>query len=97
MALVKTSALGSKPAGTALKAEEPVPAVDREKIAQRRARDRSRLKQEKAAERIGAATEELAAGITEAAAAAEEFAVRSNRLPPLQKRPLAPPNNPKRP
>jgi methyl-accepting chemotaxis protein len=73
MALVKTSALGSKPAGTALKAEEATPAVDREKIAQRRARDRSRLKQEKAAERVGAATEQLAAGITQAAAAAEEL------------------------
>ena len=73
MALVKTSALAPKPAGTALKTEAPAVSVDREKVAQRRARDRSRLKQEKAAERVGAATEELAAGITQAAAAAEEL------------------------
>ena len=41
--------------------------------AQRRAIERSRARQEKAAERIGAATEELASGVAEASAAAEEL------------------------
>jgi methyl-accepting chemotaxis protein len=74
MALVKTSALGSK-SGAPGKPDEPVSAGDRVRVdnAQRRAKVRSRARHEQAAERVGAATEELAAGITEAAAAAEEL------------------------
>jgi methyl-accepting chemotaxis protein len=74
MALVKTSALGSKP-GAPGKPDEPASAGDRVRVdsAQRRAKVRSRARHEQAAERVGAATEELAAGITEAAAAAEEL------------------------
>jgi methyl-accepting chemotaxis protein len=40
---------------------------------QRRALDRMKARQQKAAERIGAATEELASGVTEASSAAEEL------------------------
>jgi methyl-accepting chemotaxis protein len=86
MALVKTSEIAAKPgasaaanggranrgqanAGQANAGQAP----SRLAMAERRARDRSRLRQEKAAERIGAATEELASGLAEAAAAAEEL------------------------
>jgi methyl-accepting chemotaxis protein len=76
MALVKTSALNPKSAQAPLKpvpGAQPVPDRDKVASAQRRARDRTRQKQEKAAERIAAATEELAAGVTQAAAASEEL------------------------
>ncbi len=39
----------------------------------RRAQDKARIRKEKAAERIGIATEELAAGVSQASAAAEEL------------------------
>ena len=42
-------------------------------VSERRAQDRSRVRREKVAERIGLATEQLAAGFTEAAAAAEQL------------------------
>jgi methyl-accepting chemotaxis protein len=68
MALVKTSSLPSNRAiATAAQPPAPLPASPR------RSQDRSRIRQEKAAERIGAATEELAAGIAQAASAAEEL------------------------
>lgn len=75
MALVKTTALSSKPSAPPSEAIDPQNSGDRARVenAQRRAKVRSRARQEQAAERIGAATEELAAGITEAAAAAEEL------------------------
>jgi methyl-accepting chemotaxis protein len=73
MALVKTSELAGRPAPRATPAA-PVPQPTIQPIAQRRAQDRSRARREKAAERIGAATEELASGVAEAAAAAEELA-----------------------
>ena len=78
MALVKTSDLASYEA-PARPASIPGPEVERlavpvrTMIAQRRADQRLRARQDKAAERLGAATEELATGIAEAAAAAEEL------------------------
>ncbi|MDB5524745.1 MAG: chemotaxis protein [Rhizobium sp.] len=71
MALVKTSELAAK--RNAAKAASITPASAAKSVATRRAQDRSRLRQQKAAERIGAATEELASGVTEAAAAAEQL------------------------
>ncbi|TNC64919.1 hypothetical protein FHG71_18325 [Rubellimicrobium roseum] len=56
--------------------QEPgrVPAVaDQPSRDQSRSRDRVRARQDRIAERIGAATEELASGIAEGAAAAEEL------------------------
>lgn len=74
MALVKTSRLGSKPATGASTAPSPGSNVGSDKsVAERRSQDRSRLRQQKAAERLSAATEEFASGITEAASAAEEL------------------------
>ena len=75
MALVKTSALSTKLPSRSPHSGEPSGASDRDKVGmvQKRARDRSRAKQEQVAERIGAATEELASGITQAAAAAEQL------------------------
>jgi len=54
-------------------AREPVPFTGTQATAQRRAQARKRARQEKAAERIGAATEQLAAGVAEASASAEEL------------------------
>lgn len=75
MALVKKTELSgkgnSRPAG-----EETVSqggAVVRVATTQRRALDRLRARQQKAAERIGAATEELASGVAEASSAAEQL------------------------
>ncbi|EUB98317.1 methyl-accepting chemotaxis sensory transducer [Rhizobium sp. CF080] len=74
MALVKTSQLGAKPsASKAVTAVSAANTVNEKVAASRRSQDRSRLRQQKAAERIGAATEELASGVAEAAAAAEEL------------------------
>lgn len=80
MALVKTSALtpkqGVAPTGKPTgKPDEFNLSGERVKRdnAQRRERVRSRARHEQAAERVGAATEQLAAGITESAAAAEEL------------------------
>jgi methyl-accepting chemotaxis protein len=72
MALVKTSQLGTK--ATAASDAPATAAADGERAAvARRSRDRARLRQHKAAERIGAATEELVTGVTEAASAAEQL------------------------
>ncbi len=76
MALVKTSHLA--PSGPQRAASHPEPALptrrqDSVSAAQRRAMLRARARREKAAERIGAATEQLASGVAEAAAAAEEL------------------------
>lgn len=75
MALVKTSELANR--GDSLRsgiADIPRPAAPaRILVAQRRAEQRSRLRQEKAAERLGATTEQLASGVTQASAAAEEL------------------------
>lgn len=71
MALVKTTQLGSKAANPKASIEKH--AVMAESTASRRQQDRSRVRQQKAAERIVAATEELATGVSEAAAAAEEL------------------------
>lgn len=73
MALVKTSQLGTKPASSKAASTLPSPAASDTNSVARRSQDRSRIRQHKAAERIGAATEELATGVSEAAAAAEEL------------------------
>jgi methyl-accepting chemotaxis protein len=73
MALVKTSQLGAK-AIAAKTATAMLPAVTGDRtVISRRSQDRSRVRQQKAAERIGAATEELASGVAEAASAAEQL------------------------
>lgn len=72
MALVKTSELTAKRNAGVVVEKQAAPAAAKN-VAVRRAQNRSRLRQQKAAERIGAATEELASGVTEAAAAAEEL------------------------
>ncbi len=71
MALVKTSDLAAK--RNAAKPPVPAPESPEKATATRRAHDRSRIRQQKAAERIGAATEELAVGVAEAASAAEQL------------------------
>ncbi len=72
---MKTSALLGRPvaarAANTGDTAGPTPVAVR---VQRRLKDRQLARQEKAAERIGAATEELAAGIAGASAAAEELA-----------------------
>jgi len=69
MALVKTSELtGKKPAPTAPKTAAPAKAPTVHRPAAR-----VQARPEKAAERIGAATEQLAAGVAQASAAAEEL------------------------
>ncbi|MBW6425129.1 methyl-accepting chemotaxis protein [Rhizobium sp. XQZ8] len=73
MALVKTSRLGSRATATRAPGEGPAVTVADKAATSRRLQDRSRVRQQKAAERIGAATEELATGVAEAAAAAEEL------------------------
>jgi methyl-accepting chemotaxis protein len=77
MALVKTSELLGKD-NSRLTREEPAalnapPAAPRESSSQRRNLERNRIRKQKAAERIGAATEELASGVAEASSAAEEL------------------------
>ncbi|MBC7152110.1 MAG: methyl-accepting chemotaxis protein [Rhizobium sp.] len=73
MALVKTSQLGGRTTASKNVAMEPAAKSVETHTAARRSQDRSRVRQQKAAERIGAATEELATGVGEAAAAAEEL------------------------
>lgn len=73
MALVKTSQLGTKAAATRSAPAGAAANVTDEAATLRRSQDRSRVRQQKAAERIGAATDELATGVAEAAAAAEEL------------------------
>jgi methyl-accepting chemotaxis protein len=74
MALMKTSALAARTG--APRGAETSETIDPPQAArvQRRLKDRQLARQEKAAERIGAATEELTAGIAEASAAAEQLA-----------------------
>jgi methyl-accepting chemotaxis protein len=71
MALVKTTDLAKRVA-TLPQQRESTPASGKATIAGR-AHARTRARQEKAAERIGAATEQLASGMSEAAAAAEQL------------------------
>ena len=72
MALVKTTELAAK--RTAGRTTNPQPEPAGEKTASsRRAHDRSRLRQQKAAERIATASDELASGVSQAASAAEEL------------------------
>jgi methyl-accepting chemotaxis protein len=77
MALVKTSELPGKgnprQTGDETPAANMSPASARGAASQRRTLDRVRARQQKAAERIGAATEELASGVAEASSAAEEL------------------------
>jgi methyl-accepting chemotaxis protein len=74
MALVKTSQLGAKAAAGKIAPSSPTANTGGDKAAvSRRSQDRSRVRQQKAAERIGAATEELASGVAEAASAAEQL------------------------
>jgi methyl-accepting chemotaxis protein len=77
MALVKTTELPSK--GTLRQVDDDSAASTMSSASskggspQRRTLERVRVRQQKAAERIGAATEELASGVTEASSAAEEL------------------------
>ncbi len=73
MALVKTSDLSGKPTIKAAAVAEPNEASNQPSVSLRRAQDRTRVRREKAAERIGAAIEELTAGLAEASSAAEEL------------------------
>jgi methyl-accepting chemotaxis protein len=76
MALMKTSALASRriePEPVKLAPPVRRPAAIKPAVSPHRARERNRARQEKAAERIGAATEELASGMAEASAASEEL------------------------
>jgi methyl-accepting chemotaxis protein len=77
MALVKTSELpgkgNSRPARDEAVASNVSPVPTRGVASQRRAVERVKARQQKAAERIGAATEELASGVAEASSAAEEL------------------------
>lgn len=72
MALVKTSQLGGRGSLAKATLSSKTPGPDAKSLSNR-SQDRSRVRQQKAAERIGAATEELATGVSEAAAAAEEL------------------------
>lgn len=77
MALVKTSELPGKGETRPLNSDSPAPASSpvpqKGGGTQRRTLERVRARQQKAAERIGAATEELASGVAEASSAAEEL------------------------
>ena len=73
MALVKTSRLGAKPAETKAAPGPEANGGAGKSASTRRSEDRSRVRQQKAAERIGAATEELSTGVAEAASAASEL------------------------
>lgn len=72
MALVKTTDLARRRAAPVTEDPETRGSANKT-VANRRSQERSRVRQQKAAERIGAATEQLASGMTEAAAAAEEL------------------------
>ncbi|WP_134499805.1 methyl-accepting chemotaxis protein [Microvirga pakistanensis] len=77
MALVKTSELPGKDTSRPAVIEPAAPngfsAGGRGATIQRRNLERIRVRKQKAAERIGAATEELASGVAEASSAAEEL------------------------
>lgn len=72
MALVKTTELAAKRSAgkTIAPVSEPAP---EKTVSSRRAQDRSRLRQQKVAERIATASDELASGVSQAASAAEEL------------------------
>jgi methyl-accepting chemotaxis protein len=73
MALVKTTKISPSPAKSGPALDKDRKAVDPVKAAARSPSLRKGGQQDKATERIAAATEELASGLTEAAAAAEEL------------------------
>lgn len=77
MALVKTSELPGKGISRPAGEESPAPNVSSASTkgvtSQRRTLERVRARKQQAAERIGAATEELASGVAESSAAAEEL------------------------
>ena len=75
MALVKTSELPGKGNLRQVNGDAAVasPPPHTGGSSQRRVLERVRARQRKAAERLGAATEELASGVTEASSAAEEL------------------------
>lgn len=77
MALVKTSELSgkgiSRPTGDEPAASNVSSSPARGGTSQRRALERVKARQQKAAERIAAATEELASGVAESSSAAEEL------------------------
>jgi methyl-accepting chemotaxis protein len=75
MALVKTSDLPGKGNVRAVSGDAAAqPDLDRRGgVTQRRLTDRAKARKQKVAERIGAATEQLASGIAEASSAAEEL------------------------
>jgi methyl-accepting chemotaxis protein len=74
MALVKTTELpGKSGAKDAVTGEQPKEVKAHQPASARRAHDRSRVRQEKAVERLGTAIEQLTAGVAEAASAAEEL------------------------
>jgi methyl-accepting chemotaxis protein len=72
MPLVKTSQLAGR-TGQRSPVEKPVPDEPQPNLVRRRSQERSRARQQLAAERIGAATEELASGVAQASAAADEL------------------------
>ncbi len=73
MALVKTSQLGPKPASGKVVSPIVSNSSGDKTGSARRSQDRSRVRHQKAAERIGAATEELVTGVAEAASASEQL------------------------
>ncbi|WP_457584529.1 methyl-accepting chemotaxis protein [Ensifer canadensis] len=72
MALVKTTELAAKRNPGKATTPQTEPAAERP-TSSRRAQDRSRLRQQKAAERIATASDELAIGVSQAHSAAEEL------------------------
>jgi methyl-accepting chemotaxis protein len=73
MALVKTSEIRKRRGSRAAEAEADPPIPTKPAPTPRRTNGKSYGRQQKAAERIAAATEELASGVAEATAAAEEL------------------------
>ena len=76
MALMKTSALASRrivPQPTVATPASPINALTKPAVLQRQTKARQRARQDKAMERIGAATQELATGVAQASTAAEEL------------------------
>ena len=73
MALVKTSKIASGAASTSRLAAESAPGAPAAATARGRGKQLAESRTDKAAERVGAATEQLASGLAEASAAAEEL------------------------
>jgi methyl-accepting chemotaxis protein len=73
MALVKTTNLTTNPTAPSAATPKVNEGPTKTSRTERRAQDKARVRKEKAAERIGIATEELAAGVSQASAAAEEL------------------------